>query len=162
MASLSRATSRSSLVLNIAAAVGLAVIGNGIIALFDWRAGNDGTISPSFAPPGAVIGMVWTSLFAAMGAARWLVVRDASGTGRRNAWLVTALLLACFAYPYYTLGFRSEVIGLIGSIATAIAAAVIAWRIHGQSRAAAALVALTSIWCVFASVVLIRTLQINP
>lgn len=162
MASLSPTTSRSSLTLNIAAAVGLAVIGNGIIALFGWRAGTDGTISPSFAPPGAVIGIVWTLLFAALGAARWLVVRDASDAGRRNARLVTALLLICFAYPYYTLGFRSEVAGLIGSIVTMIAAAVIAWRIAGQSRIAAALVAMTSIWCVFASVVLIRTLQINP
>lgn len=162
MASSSDAASRSSLALNITAAVGLAAIGNGIIALLGWRASNDGTISPNFAPPGAVIGIVWTLLFAAMGAARWLVVRDASDAGRRNTRLVTALLLACFAYPYYTLGFRSEVIGLIGSIVTAIAAAVIAWRIAGQSRSAAALVALTSAWCVFASVVLIRTLQINP
>lgn len=162
MASLFRATSRWSLALNIAAAVGLAVIGNGVIALFGWRASNDGTISPSFAPPGAVIGIVWTLLFAAMGAARWLVVRDDGDTGRRNSRWVTGLLLACFAYPYYTLGFRSEVSGLIGSIVTAIAAAIIAWRIAGQSRMAAALVALTSFWCLFASLMLIRMLQINP
>ena len=38
----------------------------------------------------------------------------------------------------------------------------IAWRIAGQSRMAAALVALTSFWCLFASLVLIRMLQINP
>lgn len=148
-----------SLTVNIAVPIGLAAIGNGVIALFGWR--PDDTLSPSFAPPGMVIGAVWILLFAAMGAARWLVLRTDTGHRRRNSILVAVLMLACFAYPYYTLGFRRTLIGLIGSLATAAFSAFVAWRIAADSRLAAALVCTTAVWCMFASAILLRTIQLN-
>lgn len=146
---------------NIALAIGIAGLGNGIIFLFGWNGDSPGKQLPSFQPTGWVIGTVWMTLFAAMGAARWAAVRDGAAARRRQAWMIPALILACFAYPYYTLGFRSLEIGLAGSIATMLLAAVIAWRLAGQSRLAAMLVLPTALWCAFASVLLIRTLQIN-
>ena len=146
---------------NIGLAVGLACLGNGIIFVFGWNGDATDIVQPGFQPPGWVIGMVWTALFAAMGAARWVTARSHHGIGRRNGWLITGLILACFAYPYYTLGFRSVAIGLAGSVVTMLLAAIIAWMIAGQSRLAAALVLPTALWCAFASLLLIRTLQIN-
>lgn len=147
---------------NIGLAVGLALLGNGIVFFFGWNGDAPGKQIPSFQPAGWVIGAVWTALFAAMGAARWLTARSRHGIDRRNTRLITALILASFAYPYYTLGFRSVEIGLIGSLATMLLAATIAWRIAGQSRLAAALILPTALWCGFASILLIRTLQLNP
>lgn len=143
---------------NISLAIGIACLGNGIIFAFGWNGDGAGKISPSFQPPGWVIGMVWTMLFAAMGTARWAAIRD----GRRHAARpITVLIVVCFAYPYYTLGLRSLEIGLAGSIATMLAAVFIAWRLMGQSRLAAACVLPTALWCAFATVLLIRTLQLN-
>lgn len=150
----------SGLALNMALAVCFAAIGNGIVALLGWT-GDPTLRAPSFQPPGVVIGVVWTILFAALGAARWLVTRERDA-GRLNGLLVTILILACFAYPYYTLGFHDLVIGLTGSLATMLLAAATAWRVSRQSPLAAALVAPTALWCGFASVLLIRTLQLNP
>ena len=149
----------AGLAANIGLAVGLALLGNGIIFAFGWNGDGPGKILPSFQPPGWIIGAVWTALFAAMGTARWAAIRD--GSDRRNTRLITALILVCFAYPYYTLGFRSVEIGLAGSIATMLFATFIAWRIAGQSRTAAACVLPTALWCAFATVLLIRTLQLN-
>lgn len=151
----------TGLAANMALAVTIAGIGNGIIFLFGWNGDAPGKQLPSFQPAGWVIGMVWMTLFAAMGAARWAARRDGAASGRPQAWMIPALILACFAYPYYTLGFRSLEIGLAGSIATMLLAAVIAWRLAGQSRLAALLVLPTALWCAFASVLLIRTLQLN-
>jgi tryptophan-rich sensory protein len=151
----------AGLLANTGLAVGLALLGNGIIFFFGWNGDAPGKHIPSFQPAGWVIGAVWTMLFAAMGAARWLTARARQERGRDNTGLITALILACFAYPYYTLGFRSAEIGLIGSLATMLAAAIIAWRVAGQSGLAAMLVLPTALWCAFAGAVLIRTLQIN-
>ena len=151
----------AGLAANIGLAVGLALLGNGIIFALGWNGDEPGKQLPSFQPAGWVIGAVWTGLFAAMGAARALTAGSRHGNERRNTRLITALLLACFAYPYYTLGFRSVEIGLAGSIATMLAAAFIVWRLIGPSRLAAVFILPTALWCAFASVLLIRTLQIN-
>ena len=146
---------------NIGLAVGLALLGNGIIFAFGWNGDAAGKQLPSFQPAGWVIGAVWTGLFAAMGVARALTASSRHGNDRRNSRLVTALILACFAYPYYTLGFRSVEIGLAGSLATMLFAAYIVWRLAGPSRLAAAFVLPTALWCAFASILLSRTLQLN-
>lgn len=151
----------TGLAANMALAVAIAAIGNGIIFLFGWNGDAPGKQLPSFQPAGWVIGMVWMMLFAAMGAARWAALRDGAAADRRLAWMIPALILSCFAYPYYTLGFRSLEIGLVGSIATMIFAAVIVLRLARPSRLAALLILPTALWCAFASVLLIRTLQLN-
>lgn len=151
----------TGLAANMALAVAIAGLGNGIIFLFGWNGGASGQQAPSFQPPGWVIGAVWMMLFAAMGAARWAALRDGAARDRSRSWMIPALILACFAYPYYTLGFRSLELGLAGSIATMVFAAVIAWRLAGRSRLAALLVLPTALWCAFAGVLLIRTLQLN-
>lgn len=56
-------------------------------------------------PPDYVIGLVWVSLLALMGAARWLYVRESGDAGWRS-WMPFTLALACLAYPFYTNGLQ--------------------------------------------------------
>lgn len=151
----------AALAANIAAAVGIALLGNGIVFALGWSGEAPDKIVPSFQPPGWAIGVVWTALFAAMGAARWAATRGGRAQSRRDARWVAGLILACFAYPYYTLGLRSAEIGLAGAVATMIFVAVIAWRLVPRSPLAAALILPTAAWCGFASLLLLRTLQLN-
>ncbi len=150
--------SRLGLAANMGLAVGLAGLGNGIIALFGLHAPSSGQVAPSFAPPGLIIGVIWTVLFAAMGAARWLTLHDGSALGRANSRLVTGLILICFAYPYYTLGFNNTTIGMIGSLVTMALAALLAWRLDRQSRLAALLVSGTALWCAYACLIFYCTM----
>lgn len=149
------------LIANIGLAIAVAAVGNGIIFLLGWSGEVPGRQFPAFQPPGWVIGLVWMALFAALGAARWLTAQSHDSRGRRNARLITALIVICFAYPYYTVGFRSLELGLAGSIATMVIAVSLAWRVAQQSRIAGFLVLATGLWCAFASVLVLRTLQIN-
>jgi translocator protein len=74
--------------------------------------------------PGYVGGLVWTILFALMGYVYWqlgLSILPAAKSGR-NA--VTGLILFCLAFPFYTFGFQSPAMGIVGNLST-IAFAVV-------------------------------------
>ena len=83
-------------------------------------------------PPGWVVGTIWLVLFAAMGVARWLLLRAAQTQGeqRRVEW-VSALAFLCLLYPVYTRGFSDLSAGLVGNVVTwlvAVPVAVYAFR----------------------------------
>jgi tryptophan-rich sensory protein len=88
---------RPGLWLNIAAAVGLALICNAIV--FDWGQTAERPI-PAYAPPGSVVSIVWTLLFAGMGAARWLLLGRMTPLRFRHARLVVWLVVFCAAYTF--------------------------------------------------------------
>jgi len=52
---------------------------------------------PSWAPPAAVFGPVWTALYIAMAVAAWLVWRERGFAGARNALALFLVQLACNA-----------------------------------------------------------------
>ena len=129
---------------------------NGVIFGLHW----DSNAAPSpYLPPGWLVGAIWMLLFTAMGVARWMLLRGGGANQDRDASLVVLLAFLCMIYPLYTLGLRSESIGLAGSIFTALIAVWIAARLIRRSSTAAALVGLVIAWLVYASVALARTMN---
>ena len=88
-------------------------------------------------PPGWVVGTIWLVLFAAMGAARWLLLRAARTHGeRRGAEWVSALAFLCLLYPVYTRGFSDLMAGLVGNVVTWLVAVPVAAYAFRRVRAA--------------------------
>ncbi len=75
-------------------------------------------------PPGPVIGMVWTALFACLGVARGRL----RGRAREQRAL-DGLWLLCVTYPLYTGGMRWRGATYAGNAAVFTAAATVAGRI---------------------------------
>lgn len=150
----------SGLAANVALAVAAALLINALIFLFAPQ-GPPTRVEPAFAPPGWVIGGVWTLLFALMGAARWLALRSDHPDARRHAAMVALLIAFCAAYPAYTLGLSNLTVGLAGNVATILAAGFVVHRIRDGSRAAAALLIPIVLWVSFATVLVVRVLQLN-
>ena len=98
-------------------------------------------------PPGPVIGVVWTVLFAMLGAAR----AKLHGHPREQR-LVDALWLGCLSYPLYTDGMRNRPAAYAGNIATILTTAAIVARIRRVSPAAARLVLPVIPWVIFATI----------
>lgn len=146
------------LVLNITIALAVVFLTNSLIFIYNPAEMASDSVKYRFTPPGWVIGLVWTSLFAGLGVARWLVIQNHSPQVKNSTW-VFALLLFCAAYPLYTLGLRSLVMGLIGNAATCIFALWVANRIRRNSLTAAFLVSTVGAWVTFASLLVVEQLQ---
>jgi len=147
---------RASLAANLAGFVIPPLLLNGVIFGLGW---DHDTAPNQYLPPGWVVGTIWMLLFTAMGIARWLLVRAGTSTGNREARLVVVLAFVCMIYPLYTLGLRSDRIGLAGSVATAALAIWIGSKVARRSRAAAGLTGLVVAWLIYASVALARIVQ---
>lgn len=107
---------------------------------------------PSFNPPGGVFGPVWTTLYAMMGVADFLVSREGGEDARaaRRVYRVQLVLNALWSVLFF--GLRSplaalvEIVFLWVAILLTIAAF---WRV---SRLAAALLVPYFLWTTFAAV----------
>jgi len=113
-------------VANLTVFVGAPVLLNGAIFALGW--GRSGGPQAGL-PPGWAVGLIWVVLFAGMGVARWMLMRDDS-EGLRVEW-VSAVAFLCLLYPVYTRGFSDLVAGLIGNVVTLVVAVpvtVFAWR----------------------------------
>jgi len=146
---------RRALVLNIAIAVGAALILNAVIFLLGWDSSTDYAPQPWFEPPGWVVGLVWLVLFSLMASARWtLNSYTIIGVVRARA-MITLLIVSCLLWPFYSLAIGSLVGGLIGNIVTivlAVAAMVFAWP---RSRDAALFILPTVLWVTYATVIIL-------
>ena len=142
---------RSSLATDIALPVVLALATNGLIFALGWRQ-PDHDIQPGSAPPGYVIGIVWTVLFALMGAARY------HATAKR---MVTALIALCLAYPFYTLGLQDRMIGLAGIAVTGTLAIYIVLYQWQRARRAALLLLPLVAWLTFAAMLILSVERLN-
>jgi len=148
---------RTGLISNISIAILSALVVNGFIALVNpSEMASPGSVH--LQPPGYVIGTVWLVLFAAMGAARWLLLTKPINTVHARR-LVLSLLLFCLAYPFYTMGLKSEVIGLVGNVLTIALSFFVVIRVGRISRLAAGLVSLVSVWVTFASFLVVEQLR---
>jgi len=146
-----------SLALNIGFALSVVFIVNLFILLINPSEMSTPPDNYRFAPPGWVIGLAWTFLFAGLGVARWLVIENSSRPIKNPNW-VLSLLLFCAAYPLYTLGLRSLVMGLIGNAATCLFALWVANQIRRRSLTAAFLVPTVGGWVTFASLLIVEQL----
>lgn len=144
-------TDRTGLWLNMAAAVGLALVCNAIVFGFGWNQ-TSMRVTPVYAPPGAVVGIVWTLLFAGMGAARWLVLSRMTPLRYRHARLIVWLVIFCAAYTFYGLAPESRIPGFIGNLVTIPFSAWIAWTVRTTSPRAALLIGLVPLWVIYATI----------
>src|SRR5579883_2021730 len=135
----------------VALAAGIAIAANGFVLLVNPQEQEGAGRGVPWEPPGYVIGVVWIVLFACMGIARALATEE----GR----LVLYLILFCAAYPLYTLGLRSQSIGLAGNLATISFALVVAWRLWRRSRPAALLLLPVAVWVSFASLLIVMEMR---
>ena len=108
---------------------------------------------PSWAPPSAVFGPVWITLYALMGTATWLVWRTRSHPDRREAlvWFGVQLALnAAWTPVFFGLERPGAALALILTIPVAVTGMIISYA--RRSRLAAALLAPLWLWVGFAGV----------
>jgi tryptophan-rich sensory protein len=129
---------------NLAVFVLLPVALNGVIFGLGWdRASGP---EPGI-PPGWVVGSLWVALFAAMGVARWSLLR----AGRGGAGGVSLLAFLCLLYPLYTTGLSNDRVGLVGNVLTAVVGVFVAVTAVGRSRTAGGCIAAVCAWLMYAA-----------
>lgn len=151
----------TSLLRNLILIGGLIIVANAIVFSLDWDKAGTSQIEAEFAPPGYVVGVVWVGLFVLMAVARWLVIKSRSLNSAAHAQLITILAVLCFLYPFYTLGLSSQLMGLIGNVVIILLTSWTIWQVKSSSKPAAALLSAVVLWVSFASVIIIRELQLN-
>ena len=117
---------------------------------------------PSWTPPGAVFGPVWSVLYILMGVSAWLIWRNSTGLTRRRALLIFATQLALngvWSFLFFGLrnpGWAALEIVLLWS---AIVATIFAFaRIH---RIAAGLLLPYLVWVSFAAALNLAVWNLN-
>jgi tryptophan-rich sensory protein len=116
---------------------------------------------PALQPPGWVFAPVWTTLYALIGVAAWMVWRR-----RRGPWILAIVLLAVHwvlnvAWTALFFGLHRPVWALVELLAlwsVAAAMVVIYWRIR---RAAGALLLPYLVWLTFAAVLNAAIVALN-
>lgn len=105
-------------------------------------------------PPDWLIGGVWVGLIVLMGLAIWRIRKITSPKSVTIGRLIIVLILFCLSYPFYTMGLKSETIGLVGNIATFLFAAFVIARAWPLSRTCAWLLFPVLPWLVYASAII--------
>jgi benzodiazapine receptor len=110
-------------------------------------------VRPSFAPPSWVFGPVWTTLYALMGLASWLVWRQGSGRPEvRSALTVYAIqLLFNLAWSGLFFGLRHPLLALVDIVVLLALIGLATVRFAALSRPAAALMVPYLAWVAFAT-----------
>ena len=142
----------------MAAALALVLGLNALVYGLGWN--DDAGAEPSYAPPGVAVGAIWVLLFALMGIARWLVVREPGPEGAGAGRWVSGLVAACALFPLYALSTGSEEAALLGTLATAGLAVLALGRVAEVSRRAAELVLVVLLWLAYATAVAVGSLLV--
>jgi tryptophan-rich sensory protein len=149
---LAPARNGKSLGLYVAAAILVTLALNGLVFALGWAGASAEAARPnSLLPLGWVIGGVWLVILTLVAGAAWWLASDRRAEVRRLAPWALALIGFCLAYPFYTIGFRSDAVALFGNLATIIASAFLAGRALASSRGSAALILLPALWTSFAT-----------
>jgi benzodiazapine receptor len=154
---------RRSQVLGLLAwlAVVFAAAGLGAIASIDARSFYGELNRPSWSPPAAVFGPVWSALYALMGIAVWLVWRRSGDTQRALPLFIGQLAANAlwswlfFAWHHGALAFIDALLLLVLIAATIVSF----WRLN---RVAAVLLVPYILWVGFASVLTWAVWHGNP
>ena len=140
----------------VAAAIGSIVT---VAALDPWYAGLD---KPSWTPSGAMIGAIWTVLYALMGIAAWLVWRKVGWTLSLPLVLFGVQLVLNVLWSLLFFGLQNLAAGLVGILIlwVAVAATLLAfWRV---TRAAGGLFVPYLAWVTIATALNTILWQMNP
>ena len=110
---------------------------------------------PALTPPSWVFGPVWTTLFALVGAAAWLVWRGLAGpaapTARRALWWFAGQFVLSVAWSAAFFGLRSPLAGLVVIAALWLAIVATVRASDRVDRRAAALLLPYLAWASFAA-----------
>jgi tryptophan-rich sensory protein len=110
---------------------------------------------PALAPPNLVFGPVWTTLFALMGAAAWLVWRELPGpnaaAARRALWVFAGHFVLNVGWSAAFFGARSIGAGLVVIVALWFAILATIWTFDRVDRRAAGLLVPYLLWVTFAA-----------
>lgn len=147
---------RVGLTANIVAALVLTLVLNGLIFGLGWNLKPSTSVRPSFAPPGPVIGAIWTILVAGMAASHWKL-RTLGQSGLATGVLV--LLAVCLGYPFYALASNNQWIGFAGNLVTLLLSAGLAWQVWPVSRFAGVPLAAVALWVSYATLIVIALLR---
>jgi tryptophan-rich sensory protein len=118
---------------------------------------------PSFAPPAAVFGPVWTTLYVLMTIAAWLGVRE---RGWRNSQglvgLYVAQLVANMLWSILFFGRRLGAAALLDVLLLWALVGALCSVLYGIRRLAAALMAPYLLWVTFAAILTFSVWRRNP
>ena len=158
----SRFADIAGLVLFVALCLGIAALGAAVTAtsVKTWYAN---LAKPSFNPPDAVFGPVWTVLYVMMGVAAWRVWRTADRDTARGPLTLFALQLALnlgWSVVFFGLQKIGSAVATIVVLEVAILVTMLAFRT--VDRVAALLMAPYLAWVTFATVLNIAIWQLNP
>lgn len=103
-----------------------------------------------FFPKGYLIGLTWTLLVILQ------TIVFKSLKSQFSSLLVLILIMNCFLYPIYTLGFSVLSMIILGNLTTLIFSSFIAGLIYVESKILSLLIALTSLWVLFVTYLLIN------
>jgi len=119
-------------------------------------------VKPSWNPPDAVFGPVWTVLYIAMGVAAWLVWRR-RGAGRVGGPLLLFILQLVLNAGWSLLffGLRSPGLALIEIVLLWLAIAATLWSFARVQRWAALLMAPYLAWVTFAAALNLQIWRLN-
>ncbi len=103
-----------------------------------------------FFPKGYFIGFIWTILVIFQTFVFKILKSQTSSL------LVLILILNCFLYPVYTLGFSNLSMIILGNLTTLIFSSFTAGLIYVESKILSILIAFTSLWVLFVTYLLIN------
>jgi translocator protein len=135
----------------------------GAVASIEAAAFYSQLVRPEWAPPPGVFGPVWTTLYAMMGVAAWLVWREGGFAARRGAltlFLVQLGLNALWSWLFFAWKLGGPAFAEILVLWAAIVATLVAfWRVR---KIAGVLLIPYLLWVSFASVLCFTVWQLNP
>lgn len=118
-------------------------------ALGEWYAG---LVKPSWNPPNWIFGPVWTTLYAMMAVAAWLVWRRGGPRGPSALILFGVQLFLNVAWSWLFFGLRQPGLALAEILLLWLAIGATAWVFDRISRPAALLFIPYLLWVSFAAV----------
>ena len=136
-------------------AVGICLLVGASASLFTANSVRDWyplLLKPSWTPPGAIFGPVWTLLYLLMGISAWLIWRQSAGSRRRTALLVFAMQLTLNGlWSLIFFGLRSPGWAMVEIVLLWIAIVVTLYVFARIQRLAAGLLVPYLAWVTFAS-----------
>jgi len=143
---------RRSLIILLIAALIILCTSNFIILNFRFEGVTQKIASENnrFFPKGYFIGLTWTLLVILQ------TIVFKSLKSQFSSLLVLILILNCYLYPIYTLGFSILSMIVLGNLTTLMFSSFIAGLIYVESKILSLLIALTSLWVLFVTCLLIN------
>lgn len=162
MTTRSRFQDVTALVLSVALCLGVGALGAAVTqtSVDDWYAR---LAKPSFNPPDAVFGPVWTTLYVMMAIAAWRVWRTADSPSRRGP-LTLFLLQLALNLGWSTVFFGLQKIGAAVATIVVLDVGVIVTMLafRAVDRIAGLLMVPYLAWVAFATVLNIALWRLNP